>query len=218
MSVERRARPACAQPDLENRRPGRAVCGKVRLLWCVRFFSSLRDRWDAGPFQSKQTGKHANSSPSSIRLHANKVPLKEQSKSNDCQLHDDSPADRLPPIKLDIRLPLKEVNRQQASSGGGQRSELFFKLSYINFSKVKLDRRFIYLFFAASTRNPAFITGSCLCGCWLYKKKSPPQSPLHSESSEQKIPRNIHVKSSFHSFRQQYTHFPLLWHLFLTKC
>lgn len=31
----------------------------------------------------------------------------------------------LSPVKLDIMLLLKEVNRQQASSGGGQSSELF---------------------------------------------------------------------------------------------
>lgn len=113
------------------------------------YFFFLHDRWVARPIQNKQTRKHANNSPlrradpgspRHARSGTKKTPLKEQLKSNDCKLRDDSSTDRLFPMKLDIGLPLTEKStdsrrpavedmevsfskRSRLSYGGFQHSE-----------------------------------------------------------------------------------------------
>lgn len=93
----------------------------------------------ADSFQDKQTRKHTNSFPPELissgpprrarpARHTQKIPLKEQLKSHDHELDDDSPADRPSLMPLDgYRVTAgREVNRQRASCGGGGRgSELF---------------------------------------------------------------------------------------------
>lgn len=70
----------------------------------------LQSRSKASKQENMQTiplwAQQSPGSPYRARPDTKKIPLKEQLKSNDCKLGDDSSTDRLFPMKLDIGLPL----------------------------------------------------------------------------------------------------------------
>ncbi len=171
----------------------------VIIMICPFFFlSSLHDRWVAKSFQNKQTRKHANNSPLSLtvpdspncaRPDTKKVPLKEQLKSNDCKLHDESPTDRLFPMKLGIGLPLTEKSTDSRRPAVEDMEVSFSKrsrLSYSGFQHSEDITCFLFEASTATTGSPTFVISSCLCGCQLYKNMQHFVPLLCSEPSMRK--------------------------------
>lgn len=91
----------------------------------------------AEPFQDKQTRKHTNSFPPELissgpprrarpAHHTQKIPLKEQLKSHDHELDDDSPADRPSLMLLDIGLPPTEKSTDSGRPAAAADGEVSF--------------------------------------------------------------------------------------------
>lgn len=133
------------------------ICPFKKNVFCISFLLDLlHDRRVAKLVQNKQTRKYTNNSHlnSSVRGHlpvpglTQRTPLKEQLKSNDHRLQDDSSADRLFLMKLDIGLPLTEKSTDsrrpvvedmevsfskysRLSNGGFQHSEDTYNLLFL---------------------------------------------------------------------------------------
>lgn len=151
------------------------------------------DEWQS----RSKTRKHTNNSlwSSSVqgpsycaRPDTKKIPLKEQLKSNDRRLHDDSSSDRLFLMKLDIGLPLTEKSTDGRRPVVEDMEVSFSKhsrLSYGGFQHSEDTYNLLSLQgFTPATGSPTFVISSCLYGCQLNKTHS--NVFLYSEPSKQK--------------------------------
>lgn len=207
------------------------------LLWSVSFFSlffySLRDRWVAEPFQSKQTRKHTNNSPPCFTVpcspysagpDAKKTPLGEQLKSNDRELLHDSSTDRLFPIRLDIGLPLTEKSTDSRRPVVEDMEVSFSKcgrLSYCGFQHSE-DITCFLCEASLQLQGAQHLSSAAACvgvSFWKTHTHTPHthsilflyynQSHLRENTKEQTC--QTLISQSRLTVNQQNTHFPLAW-------